>query len=408
MTTEKKTTPATAAEIRGRREFIGHHAAEFEAKEALSGWQREINSIKVEAREPAGLKSGQRLAMETALREQSNLGDLLTELEPVYRHDMGPGATRFVDEGNSLYTRSGDDAYIQGDMRGKNVAAPGLWATKMATAVRRIGPEGRKAVVSGSLDAPTVVVDAVADPQSARRLLELIPAKAVSENNYAYVRQTLRTNNAAPVADHGTKPTSIFTFEEVEDRARVVAHLSEPIPQRYFDDHGEVVQLLRSEMAYGVISALEDQVLNGDGTGENFEGILTVTGTTAVAFDTDTATTLRNARTQMATLAEDVTAFVLHPSDYADVELGADPNLDLRQRIFGGVPVVQSIAVPVGTGLLADWRATRLYVREGGRLDLDAGGALFDKNEIKLRAEQRANVAILRPQAVAVIDLTAL
>ena len=67
----------------------------------------------------------------------------------------------------------------------------------------------------------------------------------------------VRTNNAAPVADGALKPTSIYSLAEVEDRVRVIAHLSEPVPERSFADHANLQDFLQTEMEAGLYLALE-------------------------------------------------------------------------------------------------------------------------------------------------------
>ena len=49
---------------------------------------------------------------------------------------------------------------------------------------------------------------------------------------YEYFRQMKRTNNAAPLLAIALKPASILTVEAITDRAKVLAHLSEPLPFR--------------------------------------------------------------------------------------------------------------------------------------------------------------------------------
>ena len=65
------------------------------------------------------------------------------------------------------------------------------------------------------------------------------------------------------------------------------------------------------------------------------------------------------------------------------------------------------LLIPEGTAVLGDWNQLRLYVREGVRLDIDAGGALFTRNQAIIRAEARIGVGVLKPSSFAVIDLTA-
>ena len=61
----------------------------------------------------------------------------------------------------------------------------------------------------------------------------------------------------------------------------------------------------------------------------------------------------------------------------------------------------------MGTAILGDWTKVGMYVREGVRIDIDAGGDLFTKNQAVLRAEARVGMGVLMPPAFAIIDLTA-
>ena len=79
----------------------------------------------------------------------------------------------------------------------------------------------------------------------------------------------------------------------------------------------------------------------------------------------------------------------------------------IDDKIFGDLPKIGSSVVPAGTAYLGDWNQARLYVREGGRLDADVSGVLFEKNQVKLRYEGRFGFAVLRPYAFVEIDLTA-
>lgn len=80
--------------------------------------------------------------------------------------------------------------------------------------------------------------------------------------------------------------------------------------------------------------------------------------------------------------------------------------LDFR-RVFPVAPVL-SYSVPKGTALLADWRATQLTVREGvSTLMFTQHGDLAARNQFIIRSEGRYEFHIERPQAVAVVDLTA-
>jgi HK97 family phage major capsid protein len=297
----------------------------------------------------------------------------------------------------------------------------GDWGTRAAGAITAIRSETR-AVTSGSIDLPSLVEpNVVAKPRPARLIDLLVTRQTVGGNAFEYFQQTVRTNNAAPVADNATKPTSVFTVTPVEDRCRVIAHLTEPIPLRLLADHAALRVWLNSELVEGVLDALESQVIAGNGSGENMTGILAAAGTTAVAFTTDVVTTLRSALTALQQIGVQPNAWALSPGDAQTVDLtrwstaggyltdGYANTNAASANIFGDTSIqrVVSPSVPEGTAILGDWSKVGLWVREGVRIDIDAGGDLFTKNQAVLRGETRVGAGVLMPPAFAVIDLAA-
>jgi HK97 family phage major capsid protein len=277
------------------------------------------------------------------------------------------------------------------------------------------GRLGVKTLLSGEITTPPTV-EVVDLPANPIRLLDLVARRGLDQSHYSYLREIVRDENVGVVADGAVKPTSIYTFEEVEDRARVVAHLSEPFPLRYLADHRSMTQVLDAQMRTGVLRKVEEQLVSGDGLGENFTGILYTTGVTDVGFDTDALTTVRKARTALEAKGENPTAWVVNPSDVEAFDLiredgatgGFLMNSGNYEAVFGrGVSRVSSLAVPAGTAILADWSQLRLLVRQAEHtLAATQAGDLFARNQVMLRAEGRYGIELLRPQAFAVVDLT--
>ncbi|MCZ0730477.1 phage major capsid protein [Mycolicibacterium iranicum] len=294
------------------------------------------------------------------------------------------------------------------------------WAQRAADTMIRLGGENR-AVVTGSFDVPQLIDPAVTPMARPLRLIDLLVNRTALTQGagFEYFRQTVKTNNAAPVADLATKPTSINTVTPVQDRARVVAHLSEPAPVRLLQDAPALAEWLETEMAAQVLDALERQIVQGNGTGENFTGILSVAGTRQVAYTTDAPSTLRKALTVMQNAGESaINAIVLSPSDAEQLDLlrwGNDGAYLLPDalssapggNIFGSSAItrVVSPSIPVGQAILGDWSKIGIYVREDVGVMIDASGELFTKNAFVMRAEGRFGVAHLRPSAFAVVDL---
>jgi hypothetical protein len=86
----------------------------------------------------------------------------------------------------------------------------------------------RPVVTTGSVDVPALVEPSVTAIPHPARLIDLFPNRIVADSNvFEFSVQSARTSNAAPVADLALKPTSVLTVKAVEDRCRVIAHLSE-------------------------------------------------------------------------------------------------------------------------------------------------------------------------------------
>lgn len=336
------------------------------------------------------------------------------------------GIDEEIEELEADRVRSGmDNPEVQRIARGTTAHRSDGWANRAARSLRKMSGEQR-AIASGSVDVPALVTPTVTPKTRPERLIDLlVNRQAVSGNAIEYFRQTVRTNNATAVADLADKPTSVHTVAPITDRCRVIAHLSEAVPVRLWQDAADVVTWLESEMTEGVLDALEAQVIAGDGIGEDMTGLLTVAGTTSVAFSTSVPVTLRKAVTALQNIGVRPNAWVLNPSDVEALDLlrySIDPETDSPQswlldgytngitnsgNIFGDDSVARVISpsVPAGTAVLGDWSQIRLYVREDMRLDVDAGGELFTKNAAVLRAEMRAVAAHLRPASFAKVDI---
>lgn len=291
------------------------------------------------------------------------------------------------------------------------------WAKSVAQNMHSAGAGlGVKALLTGEVSTPPAV-EVAALPNVPTRLLDLIPREQLAEHTFSYLRQVVKEHAAGVVADNAVKPTSTYTFEEIEDRARVIAHLSEPFPIRYASDHASMVQVLDGQMKAGVEEAIERLIVSGSGTGEEWTGILNTSGVLQVSYTTDMVTSLRKARTALENSGQPVTAVAMNPADIEALDLlredgatgGFLLDTDAYERIFGrGVRGVPSLAVPVGRAIAGNWDATRLKVREGAHtLAATQAGDLFDKNQMKLRTEGRFGFKFTQPGALAVVDLTA-
>jgi len=261
----------------------------------------------------------------------------------------------------------------------------------------------------------------------ARNVLGLIARRNTGSDLVQFVRQTTRVQEAEPVPEanvtdyagatgevSGEKPEGALAFEQVTETVKTIA-VWIPATKRALSDAAQIRGIIDQELQDDLQEELEDQILNGDGVGENFTGIFNTTGILAQAWDTDLLTTARKAVTTLqVTGLSTPTAWVINPQDWETIELLTDsdgryywggPMVQGRRQLWS-YPVVTSQAVTQGTGLLADWRKAVLWDRERASIQVsDSHDDFFIRNMVAILAELRAAFGLIRPSAFCEVEL---
>jgi HK97 family phage major capsid protein len=288
------------------------------------------------------------------------------------------------------------------------------WSERAAAAI--VGAQEERALNSGSIDIDAPLNRLAVKPAVPTRVFDLlahVPAPA-DANSTDYLRQTVRTNNAAFVPDSGLKPTSVYTIAEISDRLRVVSHLSEKIPVRYLSDRPALQRFMEAEMEGGVLAKLEDVIVNGNGVGEEFTGLVSLAGT-PVTFATSAVQTTSNALMAQLDVGEFPTAFILRSTDWQSITLerastggpwlNGNP-VDVKARTLHGLPVVFSPTIPAGFSLLGDFSQADIMSKDATVTWDGSGEGLFNYNLTVLRAEIRAVLRCYRPAAFRYVDIS--
>lgn len=270
------------------------------------------------------------------------------------------------------------------------------------------------------------------------RLRDVVTPGQTGSDSIEYVRVTSATNNAAPVAEAttaagptapgsagalvnnaggGYKPESALAAQKISAAVKTIAHWI-PITKRALSDAAQVRTLIDAFLRYGLEEELEDQMIAGDNTGENFEGLATVSGVQAQAWDTDPLVTLRKAKTKVRTVGRSIAnAYLLNPVDVETIDLLTDnenrfyfggPGGVGTASVLWGLPVVETEAVPVGTGYVGDFRKAILWDREQATIQMtDSHLDFFVRNLVAILAEMRAAFGVVQPNAFVEVDLAA-
>ncbi|NLI84424.1 MAG: HK97 family phage prohead protease [Propionibacterium sp.] len=250
------------------------------------------------------------------------------------------------------------------------------------------------------------------------RLLDVLPS-AKRPAAYSYLRQAVvgEPGAAGVVAPGELKPTKRLNVRRTDDRLRVVAVLSEPVDRFLLDDETSLNTWVAAELADAVLSALEDEILNGDGTGEHFTGLANTSGIQTQPFVTDPLVTVRHGLSKLQTLGIDASTVALSATDWLAIQTTRNASggfdvggpIDATAQTAWGIPVVVVPGLDAGAGWVIGADTILLsYDHEAAlRIDWGTPGDAFTRNQLVGRVEGRFNLDVLRPHGVVQLDLSA-
>jgi len=261
-------------------------------------------------------------------------------------------------------------------------------------------------------------------PQLRRRLrlLDLIPSAAMEGRSFDYTQESGSFDTAAETPELAIKPEASVGLIDAQVVARTIAHWSK-LKRQQLADVPALATTVQTRLTYGVLRRLENQIVGGDGSGENLRGILHTTGVAAPvvdASDNSVDKVLDGIRDIL--LAEATpSAVVLNPADYAGMlklrsgaadgswkgeYLGVGPFAASASALWD-VPIVPSTAMSSGKVLIGDFAQATVFVREGVNVRVsDSDQDDFVRNRVSILCEGRFGFAIWQPTAFALVDLT--
>lgn len=258
---------------------------------------------------------------------------------------------------------------------------------------------------------PMRVPGIITAPERQFTIRDLIMPGRTGSNAIEFVQESGFQNMAAMVAEANPKPQSDLSFELKTTTVKTIAHWFRASKQVLAD-----IPLLQSYIngraIYGLKYKEEEQLIAGDGTGQNLLGLIPQ----ATVFDDglrkvgDTKIdTLRRAILQVRIAEYRASAIALNPIDWADIELQKDDNGSYiwvnvqeggTQRMWR-LPVVDTNAVPEGEFLVGAMNiAAQVFDREDAAVEVSTeDGDNFRNNMVTIRAEERLALAVYRPES---------
>jgi HK97 family phage major capsid protein len=342
-----------------------------------------------------------------ALTEMNTISQRMTEIEQkMTRRGSGEQAPAFKSVGQHVIENEGVKTLLQQ----KNGQA--RVTIELKDIMSGSGSWGTGASLANALTVPDRQ-PFVAPAQRQLVVRDLITPGTTTSNAIEYPVETTNPANtgAAVVSEGARKPTTNITFDLKSVPVRTIAHWMKASRQ-IMDDVPQLQSYIDGRLRYGLGYVEETELLYGDGTGQHLLGIVPQASAYSAAFtpaNLQNIDTLRLASLQATLAFYPATGYVLHPTDWAKIELTkdlqaryivGDPQNSITPRLWN-LPVVQTTAMQVTHFLTG---AFRLGAQIFDRMSMEVLVSTeneddFVRNMITIRAEERLALAVYRPQA---------
>lgn len=252
----------------------------------------------------------------------------------------------------------------------------------------------------------------------------LLASGTTTTNAVRYIKETVATNAAAPVAEGADKPEAALEFEQDDAPVRKIAVFL-PVSDEMLEDAAQIRSYIDARLSLFVEIETEDQLLNGPGTGVTIEGLLTQVpvandGLTSDAQAANDADHIHAALSKARESFLEPDGIVVNTQDWDRLRLLKDQNDNYIagspfstgpgepvERLWGK-RVVVTTAMAEGTALVGAFATGAQFFRRGG-LTVEASNShsdFFRKNLTAIRAERRGALVVYRPQAFATADVS--
>lgn len=230
-----------------------------------------------------------------------------------------------------------------------------------------------------------------------------------------FVRVNTPMVNASPQVEGSAKHENAVTFEAVSEKVRTLA-TTIPASKQILSDFSELEAYLMDSLPYYVNLEEEEQLLTGDSTGENLDGLVNQ----ATAFNTalhhasagwTKLDVLGRACEQIAIAKEAGPTFAfVNPKELWDMRLSKDAqgrylmgdvySPITGRPLFGLLNLIPTTSITAGTFLVGSGNPAASEIRDREEMTVEIStehSDYFAKNLILIRAEKRLCLVVKRP-----------
>ena len=260
------------------------------------------------------------------------------------------------------------------------------------------------------------------DPDRATHVRQFLTQTSTTSDNVRYVQETAYTDGTATQTEGSDKGISDFSLEAKDAPVRTIASYIR-VSRQMLDDTAFLTSYINQRLPKKLFLEEDDQILYGNGSGDNLEGITAVaqsfaaiTGLSLVSRFDALVNSISQVRTDNGEYQ--ASAIMLNPEDYYImlVEKDNENRYYFPDAVrFGGqpprvagVPVITNTAVAADDFIVGDFNlGATMALREGVSLQFfeqDQDNVI--KNLVTVRVEERLALPIHNPNAFVYGDFT--
>lgn len=261
-----------------------------------------------------------------------------------------------------------------------------------------------------SIRIPGLVIDDVTRPI---QVTDLVPTGVTGMAAVVYMEETTRTHASAERAEGATYAESTFELTERTSPVQTIG-TSIPVTDEQLQDVVGVQSYLEGRLVFGNRQRFDNQIINGDGSTPNLQGILLKSGIQTQAKGADPVPdAIYKAMTKIRITGRAFpNAVVINPNDWQQIRLlrtsdgiyiWGHPSEAGVERIWG-ILVVQGDVIAEGTGLVGDFaNFIQMHERRGMEVAVGFVDDDFKKGRQTIRAGFRVALTIYRAAAFATV-----